>query len=257
MTALPPPPPLDTDRHALFLDFDGTLVDFAPKPDLIALRPGTIALLENLNRRLASALAVVTGRRIADLDRYLSPLVLSASGVHGQELRLIPGETEWVPPPAEMEEARRRLKHAIEPGDPLLLEDKGSALVLHFRKHPDQRERAAALAREAVTGLRPLHVVPGRGVYEINERSVTKARAIYIFAARPPFLDRVAVAIGDDETDENAIEAAQAIGGFGVKVGPGRTHARYRLPDIDAVHRWLSGLRADPGSGTSALSGSL
>jgi trehalose 6-phosphate phosphatase len=240
MRELPPPPPLDPDRHALFLDFDGTLVDFAPAPEKIVLRPGTVALLERLSRMLGGALAVVTGRRIADLDRHLAPLVLPASGVHGQEIRSATGETEWIPPPAEIEEARRRLSHAVRPGDPLLFEDKEAALVLHFRNYPDQRERAEALAREAVAGLDPLRVVAGHGVFEINESGVTKARAIRILAARPPFAGRVAVAVGDDRTDEDAIEATQSIGGFGVKVGSGATTAYYRLADIDAVHAWLS-----------------
>ncbi len=80
-------PPLDPDRHALFLDFDGTFVDFAPHPDAIVLRPDSTGLLRDLSRRLGGALALVSGRRIADLDRFLAPLELPASGVHGQEFR--------------------------------------------------------------------------------------------------------------------------------------------------------------------------
>jgi trehalose 6-phosphate phosphatase len=84
---LRPPPPLDPDRHALFLDFDGSIVDFAPTPDTVVVRPATIALLEKVSRGLGGALAIVTGRHIADVDRHLAPLVLPASGVHGREFR--------------------------------------------------------------------------------------------------------------------------------------------------------------------------
>ncbi len=111
---------------------------------------------------------------------------------------------------------------------------------MHFRKHPELRERAEHIASEAARGLAALHVVPGHGIFEIVERGVTKARALALFSARPPFAGRMPVYVGDDTTDEDAIRAANEAGGFGVKVGPGGTNAAYRLPDVDAVHRWLA-----------------
>jgi trehalose 6-phosphate phosphatase len=237
-----PPPPLDPRRHALFLDFDGSIVDFAPTPDTIALKPGTIALLENVSRRLGGALAVVTGRRIADVDRYLSPLLLPASGVHGREFRPRPGDLRDDPPPGEIEQARRRLTAALGPDDPIGLEDKGSALVLHYRVHPETRERARALADEATRGLDTLHVLAGHAVFEILQRGITKGRALRRFMRRPPFAGRIPVFVGDDATDEDGMRAAAAEGGFGVKIGPEETAAAYRLPDTEAVHDWLSRL---------------
>jgi len=235
------PPTLDPKRHALYLDFDGTLVEFAPEPDAIVLRPGTAALLEKLNAKLGGALAIVSGRKLDDIDRHLAPLALAASGVHGQELRHAPGGPRAdVTPPAELEMVRRRLRRALKPGDPLRLEDKGGALVLHFRQHPDQRERAEALARDAAEGLKALHVVPGHGIFEVLARGVNKGRAVALLAARAPFAERVPVYVGDDRTDEDAIRAVQQVGGFGVKVGAGETAARYRLADVDAVHAWIA-----------------
>ena len=241
MSEKPRPPALDPQRHALYLDFDGTLVDFAPSPDAIVLRTGTVALLERASGKLGGALAIVSGRRLDDIDRHLAPLSLAASGVHGQEIRHAPGAARIdVSPPAALAEARSRLNAAIPPGDPLTLEDKGGALVLHFRQHPDQRERAKALAHDAAAELDALHVVAGHGIFEVLERGVTKARAIELLAAHPPFAGRLPVYLGDDTTDEDAIRAAQEMGGFGVKIGAGETAAIYRLPDIDAVHAWLA-----------------
>lgn len=236
------PPPLDPDRHALFLDFDGTFVDFAPRPDAIALRPGSVDLLGSLSGKLGGALAVVSGRRIADLDCFLAPLTLPASGVHGQEFRPKPGEILTRTPTPELEEARRRLASALAPGDPLLMEDKGGALVLHYREHPDQRARAESLAMRAVDGLAHLHALPGHAIMEIRERGVDKAGAVRDFCAVPPFAGRLPVFVGDDKTDEHGFAAAAAAGGFGVKVGPGATAAKWRLPDVAAVHRWLAAL---------------
>jgi trehalose 6-phosphate phosphatase len=236
------PPLLDPDRYALFLDFDGTFVDFAPHPDAIELRPGSIELLNHVSRRLGGALALITGRRIADLDRFLAPLVLPACGVHGQEFRPVPGDLRLRAPSPQITEVRRRLASRIAPDDPILLEDKGSALVLHFRARPEQHGRAERLAREAVAGLPDLYALAGQAIYEIRERGVSKADALRIFADMPAFAGRLPAFVGDDSTDEDGLRAAAEAGGFGVKVGPGETSAAYRLPDVAAVHRWLAAL---------------
>jgi trehalose 6-phosphate phosphatase len=241
------PPPLDPDRHALFLDFDGTFVDFAPTPDAVQLRAGSIDLLDRLSRRLGGALAVISGRRIADLDGFLAPLDLPASGVHGQELRLGGRGIRLRPPSPQLDEARRRLGAAVGHDDQLDVEDKRAALVLHFRRHPEQGGRAARLGQEAIAGLEDLEALPGHAIVEIRERGVSKADAVRRFAAHPPFSDRLLVFVGDDTTDEDGFRAAAAAGGFGVKVGPGTTAAEYRLADVSAVHAWLAGSAGSAG----------
>jgi trehalose 6-phosphate phosphatase len=236
------PPRLDPGNHALFLDFDGTFVDFAPTPEAVKLRLGSRDLLEGVSQRLNGALAIVSGRRVTDIDRFLAPLELPAAGVHGQEFRPAPGDLRVQPASPDFDKARRRLSAAILPGDPLLVEDKGGSLVLHFRQHPEQAERAAILAEAAAAGLDDLYVVDGHYIFEIRERGITKAVAIDLFSSVPPFRKRVPVFVGDDETDEDGLSAAQKAGGFGIKVGPGDTRARYRLPDVSAVHQWLASM---------------
>lgn len=252
-----PPPPLDPARHALFLDFDGSIVDFAPTPDTIVLRPGTIALLDNLSRRLGGALAVVTGRHISDVDRHLAPLLLPASGVHGREFRPRPGDERDDPVTAEIEQARQRLRVAVGSDDRIRLEDKGTALVLHYRAHLEQRGRAEAFAADAVRGLDTLHVLAGHAVFEILQRGITKGRALRRFMRRPPFMGRIPVFVGDDATDEDGMRAAAAEGGFGLKIGPEDTVAAYRLPDTAAVHNWLSRLKGAARTGNQSLSGAV
>jgi trehalose 6-phosphate phosphatase len=236
------PPSLDPALHALFLDFDGTFVDFAPTPDAIRLRLGSRELLERVSRRLNGALAIVSGRRIGDIDRYLAPLELPASGVHGQEFRPGPGDVRIRPATPEFDKARRRLSAVLAAGDPLLIEDKGGSLVVHYRLHPEMRGRAKALATEAISGLDDLYVVEGHFIFEIRQRDITKAVALKLFADVPAFRKRCPVFIGDDTTDEDGLRAAERAGGFGVKVGPGETEARYYLEDVTAVHTWLGKL---------------
>ena len=235
-------PLLDPERHALFLDFDGTFVDFAPTPEAVRPRPGSVELLRAMQSRLGGALAVISGRRLADVDGFLRPLELPGSGVHGQEFRPAPGDLRVQPPSPDLQTARERLHASLRPDDPLRLEDKGGALVLHFREHPEQHDRAAALAAEAVRGLRDIYAVEGHAIWEVRQHGVSKAGALRRLAKVAPFAGRLPVFIGDDSTDEDGFRAAAELGGFGVKVGPGDTAARYRLADVGAVHDWLRGV---------------
>ena len=257
MTKNRPPPPLDPARHALFLDFDGSLVDFAPTPGEIIVKPETVLLLADLFRKLDGALAIVTGRRIADVDRHLAemgPLRLPIAGVHGLEFRAGPDAVKRKPVSEELAEARRRLGEVLHANDRIYLEDKGGALVLHFRAHPDQELRAKSLAKAAADDLDSLDVVPGHSIFEIRQRDITKANAVRRFMRRAPFAGRIPIFVGDDVTDEDGMHEAAAHGGFGVKIGAGRTRASFRLPDSHTVHGWLSRLiEIGEPAGTPAL----
>jgi len=234
------PPPLDVDSHSILLDFDGTLVDFAPHPDAIELRPGTGDLLARLTEHFRGAVALVSGRRIESIDRFLAPLKLAAVGVHGQETRRYGKTVVMRTPSPELGIARQRIADSLPENDPLLFEDKKSALVLHYRTCPEERGRALEIARRAVDGLAELAVVEGHAIAEVREKNVSKADAVAIVAAWPEFAGRRPVFIGDDTTDEDGFRAAAEAGGFGVKVGAGGTAARYRLADVGAVHEWLA-----------------
>jgi trehalose 6-phosphate phosphatase len=85
---------------------------------------------------------------------------------------------------------------------------------------------------------------------EIQPGGRDKGTAIRDYLAEPPFAGRVPVFVGDDLSDEFGFAAVARAGGWAVKVGRGRTVARYRLPDVTAVRRWLatpaSAVRPDP-----------
>ena len=83
---LPPPPPID-DSCALFLDVDGTLLDFAPSPEGVHVPDHLRSALAALHKRLEGALALVSGRSLATLDELLGPPLMAAAGLHGLERR--------------------------------------------------------------------------------------------------------------------------------------------------------------------------
>ena len=124
-------------RAALFLDMDGTLLDIAPTPDAVVVPPDLIASLCLLRDRLDGALAIVTGRPIAEVDALLKSAPYAIAGEHGSTLRNAPGAEEThlaLPiPPSEWLSAAEAIA-ARHPGT--MVERKSRGFVLHYRAAP-------------------------------------------------------------------------------------------------------------------------
>ena len=231
-------PPVLLGQAALFLDFDGTLVPLAPRPQDIQVPSWVVPVLDRLRLQLGGALAVVSGRPLAQIDAFLHPLRLPGAGVHGVERRLIDGRVRvhaGMPPAAVLQAAQS----LVELHPELMLERKPGGLALHYRGQP----QLASLCRRTLESVVAEHddwdVMPGDCVVEVKQSRVSKGAALRAFLAEPAFIGRVPVYVGDDVSDEDGIRQAQASGGFGVKVGGNSSLAQYRLPDPQAVGRWL------------------
>ncbi|WP_062014129.1 trehalose-phosphatase [Aureimonas sp. AU4] len=241
------PPTLDPARHALFLDFDGTLVELRDDPQAVAIDAAELDRLVELQSRLSGALAVLSGRRIADLDRFLAPLRFAAAGVHGLERReAAEDDVVHLAGPSILDPVREALRQPLEAEEGLRLEDKGTALVVHYRGRSELKTRATVIVEDAVRGVPDLAVMHGHDIVEIHVAGMDKGRALASFMTHEPFLGRVPVYLGDDTTDEFAFAEVARLGGVGVKVGPGESAASHRLAAVDSVHRWLA-LEADAG----------
>jgi len=251
------PPPLDP-RHALFLDLDGTLLEIASRPELVTVPVGLSDLLRSLAERHGGALAVVSGRRIAELDRLLRPWQGPAAGIHGAERRggdgrlVTGGDTQADRDAAfALDRLRPALRDLAERIPGVLLEDKGRTLALHYRAAP---EKAAEIRSAIDRGLREhgekLRLIAGKMVFELQFRHHGKHGAIAAFLAEKPFCNRMPVFVGDDTTDEDGFAEVNRRGGVSIRVGPPstETEARYALPSVSAVFRWLRGdhPRPDP-----------
>lgn len=241
-----PPPPLsvllkEKHRWALFLDFDGTLVDLAASPDAIEVPAALPTLLRRLERRLSGALAILTGRSLGDLDRRLAGLAPAAAGQHGAEFRRRPGG------PAVR--ARARAFAAIRPQvrefaarlAGVRVEDKGAGIALHYRAEPSSgaavKHQVAVWAAASAGALESLD---GKCVCELRPAGVSKGRAVREFMREQPFRGCRPLVLGDDVTDEAAFEASHALGGAAIKVGSGESRAEWRLNDSRAVRGWLA-----------------
>lgn len=237
-----PPPPAALERPALFLDMDGVLAPLAPRPDDVVPVARRTAVLKRLATRLEGRLAIVSGRTLAEIDRIAEAASPAASGVHGLERRRPDGSLERAEPHPGVRtvvEAFDRFA-ADRPG--MIVEDKGVSAGLHYRGARAFADDAGALARRLAdeTGLA---LQAGELVVELKTPGTSKGTAVRAFMAEAPFAGGLPVMVGDDLTDEDGFEAAAALGGFGVLVGPERsTAARYRLEDVEAVLGWLEGL---------------
>jgi trehalose 6-phosphate phosphatase len=238
-----PPPPL-SPHCALFLDIDGTLVELAERPD--AARPDRTVheLLPALTDALDGAFALVTGRSISDVDRMFPGVSVPVAGQHGAERRDAHGTVHLHAPEPETLAGLRSIFTAFAGKHPgLLLEDKGHSLAIHYRQAPG----LAALVRRTVvegveaTGTTGYELQPGKCLLELRPEGRDKGAAIRDFMGEPPFRDRFPVFVGDDRGDEHGFATVDELGGWSVKVGGGRSRARFRLDDVTAVRRWLGG----------------
>lgn len=225
-------------RSALFLDFDGTLVDIAPQPHAVHVPDALLQVLRGLEATLGGALAVVSGRPIEQIDGYLEPLQLPVAGVHGAERRGADGRVVFAEthPLDRVEQAARTLV-ARHPA--LLVETKRGSLALHYRNAPALESECMQAMQAAVDASPGLVLLHGKMVLEAKPRGATKGHAIEAFLREPPFAGRRPVFIGDDVTDEAGFATVQRLGGIGVKVGAGETAAAHRLPDPAALRREL------------------
>lgn len=239
--SLPRPPSGLLDKAALFLDFDGTLVDIAPTPDAVVVDAAIHVLLAQLIERHRGAVAIVSGRSIAQLDHLLgdSARLLALSGSHGAEQRENGVLTQPARPP-ELDEAETRLRAFARDRDGLVVESKSYGVALHYRLAPALSEEADRRATEIADEL-ALVLQKGKMMVELRVAGDDKGAAVHklmqcavMKGARPIFL-------GDDVTDETAFRAARALGGHAILVGPPReTNADFALPGPAAAREWLA-----------------
>jgi trehalose 6-phosphate phosphatase len=239
------PPQLDA-QSALFLDVDGTLLEIAARPELVRVPQGLPALLARLSIQRQGALALISGRPLAQLDRLFRPWHGAAAGLHGLERRRADGIVDRVldlGSTMALDRLRPKLAALAAGQSGLRLEDKGGTVALHYRAVPQReaeiRALAEALQREAASVLR---LIAGKMVVEFQPRSSNKGLAIAAFLTEAPFTGCRPIFVGDDTTDEDGFVEIRRRDGIGIRVGPPcPTAAGYRLPSVTAVLAWLAG----------------
>ncbi|MBS0562200.1 MAG: trehalose-phosphatase [Proteobacteria bacterium] len=230
LTALPP-----FARAALLLDLDGTLLDLAPTPDSVVVPDGLRGDLRALRGRLGDAVAVVTGRPIAQVDALLADAPFAVAGEHGGAIRHAPGDpvarAPLRDPPPEWLEAGRRIA-AAHPG--ALFEPKSRGFVLHYRLAPQAGAPMRAALDALLDGAEGFALMAAHMAWEVKPLGADKGTAVRGLMAAPPFRGRLPIFIGDDVTDEDGMAVAREMGGAGLRV-----QDAFGAPQ--AVRDWLAG----------------
>jgi trehalose 6-phosphate phosphatase len=236
------PPTLNPDEIALFADLDGTLAPIEATPDAVKPDPARRRLLEQLSNALQGRLAVVSGRGLADIDRVLESRIAAVAAVHGLVRRTSDGRVVTDADDSAVRQALDGLLAFAATDQGLLVENKGVAAALHYRRAPQAADAARALARDLADRF-GLLVQKGDMVVELRPPGANKGDAVEAFMAEAPFAGHIPIFIGDDLTDEAGFEAVRRLGGFGVVVGPRRpTAALYALAGVAETQAWLRGL---------------
>lgn len=237
-----PRPPVPADNWALFLDVDGCLVDFADTPDGVNVPERLRATLEALSARLGGALALVSGRSLQGLDHLFAPLrVATAAGLHGLERRSASGARDAPPPPGALGSIRAEAEQLARRWPGVVVEDKGAALGLHWRRAPNAGDALRDFADAVLPRLPGYRLQHGNQVVELRPAEGDKGSAIDALLEEPPFRGRVPVFAGDDITDESGFAIVNRRGGLSVLVGDREpSAAHYALHSPEAVRRWLA-----------------
>jgi trehalose 6-phosphate phosphatase len=236
----------------LFLDYDGTLVEIAPRPELARPTPELLELLRRLTAQGDLKLIVVSGRPLRDLQELLPVPGLNFLGSHGGEA-FIAGRPYPLPVATvnhkELSRWRSRLAAVLQPFRGWWIEDKPQGFALHYRQVPAEHAyefiRILGRWQEQLRQEGGFQVLSGKRVLEILPLSVSKGAAIQKILLLPGFLGFFPVYLGDDITDESAFLFLQGRG-LTIKVGRPRTEtaASHYLPDTNAVKYFLSLLAA-------------
>ena len=254
MQPLPPQTPslpaVTPGSTALFLDFDGTLADLAAQPEAVRVADDLVPLLRLLFGHVGGALAIVSGRRLSDLDDFLRPLKLPSAAEHGAQRRLADGQVVSIAPPDLQYAIKAAVALAIQ-HPRLRVEIKNAAVALHYRQAPELEMRCLQVMTDAVAASSDVELLSGKYVFEFKPARVSKGTAIAAFMREAPFAGRVPLFAGDDVTDEAGFAAVQSLGGAGIKVGDGETLAHYRCPSPAALRQWLH--EACPHDASSAV----
>ena len=233
------PPLQNIERHAIFLDFDGTIVEIEEHPEAVRMEASTVELLGALHAGSKGALAIISGREIAVVDRFLHPLRLPVAGVHGMQRRDAYGELH-TRADFDLKPTIIMLEKRFADARGVIIERKRGAIAMHYRLRPELEAECRRAAEEIVEINPKLRLLRGKMVFEIAQSACDKGGAISAFLSEPPFKGRIPLFAGDDFTDEHGFLVVNARGGVSIKIGNEKSAAKYSAENVGALRNWLS-----------------
>ena len=254
-------------RIRLFLDYDGTLADFAPTPEHVSPDQELVDLLSDVADHPRIRAAIISGRRLAHIQRLVPVEGVLLAGTYGIEVQTPGGERldrlEYEAVRPTLEDLKPQWAALIDGRDGFFLEDKGWALALHARfADPAETDSVLSTARQLALDAAEegpadaFRLLGGHKFLEIGPRLAHKGRTVEYLLNSRPWPESVPVYLGDDDKDEEAFGVIQAHSGLAIVVAPTPrdTKADFRLQSPQAARHWLRQLLAHLNKGSAAPS---
>ncbi len=216
----------ESARPGIILDFDGTISEIAPSPELAVIHPRIAETLVVAVQKF-EVVAVLSGRAVRDVASRVSVSGITYVGNHGAE-SIVNGQLRVLSAsaPAGIGQALEYIRRTVDvPG--IVFEDKRFSASIHYRQVEDVQfaERQLRRALTRAPGSDMLDTFWGRRVLELRPATaITKGDAIAYLAAQHS-LDAL-VFVGDDTTDVDGMRRLPALVGVnavGVAVESGET----------------------------------
>ncbi|MBN1427487.1 MAG: trehalose-phosphatase [Anaerolineae bacterium] len=240
---------IQAKRLWLFLDYDGTLAEFAPTPDHINPDPEVISLLTKLAAHSRLRVAIVSGRSLSHIQRLAPVPGIFLAGSYGIEFQTPTGElvnrVAYATVRPYLDGLKPQWENLISRREGFYLEDKGWTLAIHARfAAADEAEDVLAIARRAAcesVHLESFRLLGGHRFLEIGPQLAHKGQTVAYLLEHYSWKDALPLYVGDDDKDEEAFEVVKSKGGIAVLVSsaPRRTIANCRLPTPQATRYWL------------------
>jgi trehalose 6-phosphate phosphatase len=242
-----------SENLRLFLDYDGTLADFAPTPDEVYPDQQLIDLLKKMIDHPGIQPAVISGRRLAHIRRLIPLQGILLAGTYGVEILEPSGKQihlvsfESIRP--TLEDLKPRWLELVRTHPDIYLEDKGWSLALHAKNMDGERSekileqaRKYTMMEDFPTDL--FRVMGGHKFLEVAPRLANKGSTVRYLLNRFPLNGYLPIYIGDDDKDEEAFAVIIENFGVAIKVGPQFevSIAQLRLESPQTVREFLTSL---------------
>jgi trehalose 6-phosphate phosphatase len=210
----------------LFLDYDGTLADFAPTPAHVKPHTRVVDMLEKLARRPATRLTIISGRRLSDIRQLIPVNGIFMAASYGVEILTADGElinrAQFGRVRPTLDAIKPAWQELIADDESFFLEDKGWTLALHARRAPEKRAEAVLMQAKRIADAKlpssDFKMVGGYKFLEIAPSAAEKRETVEFLTEKFPLAGAQLIYLGDDEKDEEAFAAIHARGGIAVKV---------------------------------------
>jgi trehalose 6-phosphate synthase/phosphatase len=234
-----------SQKRLILLDYDGTLAPFAKTPEGAKPSKQLLALLKKLGQNPANDVAIISGRSAENLGEWFGHLPVHLIAEHGASSRRAgssrwqhngKSDEAWIPVILPILQKYTERSHGAT------VEVKQRSIVWHYRSVPPYYAQKYSVILRRV--LRPLlkkydlQIMKGNKILEIKNPKISKGQAALSWMARD--YDFI-LGAGDDTTDETLFEVMPEKT-YSIKVGRGRTAARYRVTNCQHVLRILTRL---------------